>query len=71
LAERLLIIDDCILGERTLFPLHFLPDQSGAETVKGSIGVRILAHHRGAVLEGLDKAVQQMSLGEKARVVVK
>lgn len=43
----------------------------GAETVKGSIGIGLIAHHRGSVLEGLDRAVQQMALGEKARVNVR
>ncbi len=43
----------------------------GAEVVSGSIGVNLLGHHRGSVLQGVDRAVQDMALGEKARVNVR
>lgn len=39
--------------------------------VKGSIGVRLLAHRRGAVIEGIDKVIQTMTLGEKARILIR
>lgn len=42
-----------------------------SEVVKGTIGLNLLGHHRGSVLQGIDRAVQEMALGEKARVNVR
>ena len=46
-------LKDC--GEETLFPLQYSSEHSGANIVKGTVGLRLIPH-RGSVLRGLDEA---------------
>ena len=47
-------LKDC--GEETLFPLQYSSEHSGANIVKGTVGLRFMYHTRGSVLRGLDEA---------------
>jgi len=59
------------LGVKTYYSL-FLPEkESGADVVKGNIGVRLMFHTRGLAMRGIDEVVTRMSLGEKALVNVR
>merc|ERR1712072_383211 len=37
----------------------------------GSLGTRIIYHTRGKIIRGIDVGVQQMSLGERARLTIR
>ena len=49
-------------------PLMLSDMHNGSKRVQGSIGCRLIYHTRGKVLRGVDVGVQQMSLGERARL---
>ena len=49
-------------------PLVLSEKHNGSKRVQGSIGCRFIYHTRGKVLRGIDVGVQQMSLGERAKL---
>lgn len=59
------------MGEETQFALQYSSEHSGADIVKGTVGLRMMYHTRGSVLRGLDEGVRGMSLGEKAQLFVR
>ena len=52
-------------------PLMLSDMHNGSKRVQGSIGCRLIYHTRGKVLRGVDVGVQQMSLGERARLSIR
>ena len=50
-------------------PLGLGNAHNGSKRVRGSLGVRLIYHTRGKVIRGVDVGVQQMSLGERARLL--
>jgi len=52
-------------------PLGLGNAHNGSKRVRGSLGVRLIYHTRGKVIRGVDVGVQQMSLGERARLTVR
>jgi len=52
-------------------PLALSNTHNGSKRVQGSLGIRLIYHTRGKVIRGVDVGVQQMSLGERARLIVR
>jgi hypothetical protein len=52
-------------------PLSLGNAHNGSRRVRGSLGVRLIYHTRGKVIRGVDVGVEQMSLGERARLIVR
>jgi len=52
-------------------PLILSDKHNGKQRAQGSLGTRIIYHTRGKIIRGIDVGVQQMSLGERARLTIR
>lgn len=71
-AKRKALLEAAMAGSpMQWYQLELTDKQSGADFVRGSVDLCLIYHTRGTVLRGLDIAVSQMSLGERARIEVR
>lgn len=72
MARKKVLLEGAMVGSRMQwYQLELTDKQSGADFVRGSVDLCLIYHTRGTVLRGLDIAVSQMSLGERARIEVR